>query len=443
MISSFGCLKRAKAVSRRRFCGWLGAWSLSYLHSGGSPGSVSAPAPLSSTALKLSAGRAIEILERHIETGYLAGAVALIGHGAHAEVVTVGDQSLEEKRPMQRDSLFRITSLTKPITAAAALMLIDQGKLHLADPIVRWLPELRHRRVLRQIASPLSDTVAARRDITVGDLLTFRCGLGILSNAGDSPLQRRIAELKLVGFGPPDPAAPISPDEWLRRLGTLPLMAQPGEAWLYNTGSSILGVLLARVARKPLPEVLQERLFAPLGMRDSAFTLPATHRRRFVNAYRLESGHLQLHDDAALSPWMRPPVFPDAALGLVSTVDDLFAFSHFLLSLGHPRGAPLLSARAVSDMTRDQLTPPQREAATPLIGSHRSWGLGLAVVRERTPQGIPAGAYGAMGAFGTSWLADPRSGTSAILLTQTLFTSPSPPAVHQEFWSAVFSPPVL
>ncbi len=443
MMSPVRRISRARALGRRRFCGWLGAWSLSCLHPGRSPASVSSRAPLEATALKLSAGRVIEILARHVETGYLVGAVALIGRGAHAEVVTVGDQSLEDERPMQRGSLFRITSLTKPITAAAALMLVDQGALHLADPITRWLPELRHRRVLRQTAGPLTDTVAARREITVEDLLTFRCGLGILTNASDSPLQRRIAELNLVGFGPPDPGAALSPEEWLHRLGTLPLMAQPGEAWLYNTGSSILGVLIARVARKPLPEVLQERLFAPLAMRDTGFVVPAPHRGRFVSAYRLESGRLQLHDDAAVSPWTRPPVFPDAALGLVSTVDDLFAFSHFLLSQGHAGGGQLLSGRAVSDMTRDQLTSPQREAATPLIGNHRGWGLGLAVVRESTRQGIPAGAYGAMGGFGTSWIADPLSGASAILLTQTLFTSPSPPAVHEEFWSAVFSPPVL
>src|SRR4029077_19584258 len=168
--------------------------------------------------------------------------------GAQAQVVAVGDQSFEASRLMQRDSLFRITSMTKPITAALTLMLVDEGKLHLAERVDHWLPELARRRVLRHPDAPLEDTVPASRPITVEDLLTFRCGLGFLPNAGeDSPVQRRIAELRLLGFGPPDPASPMGPDEWMRRLGTLPLMSQPGETWLYNTGSYILGVLIARV----------------------------------------------------------------------------------------------------------------------------------------------------------------------------------------------------
>jgi CubicO group peptidase (beta-lactamase class C family) len=391
------------------------------------------------------AGRVIEILERHIDTGFLAGAVALIGHGAHAEVVAVGDRSLEEPGLMQRDGIFRITSMTKPITAAATLMLVREGRLRLEDRIDHWLPELRHVRVLRRLDGPLADTVAARRPITVEDLLTFRCGLGVLLDpaAQDYPVQRRIVELKLPGFGPPDPASELTPDEWLRRLGTLPLMSQPGETWLYNTGSCILGVLIARVARRSLPEVLEERIFAPLGMKDTGFSVPPAKRHRFVSAYRIEAGHAQLDDEPASSPWTRPPAFPDAAAGLVSTVDDFFAFSHLLLSAGEPGVGRLLPRAAVAAMTRDHLTAAQRAAALPLLGNRRGWGFGVAVVTETTPQGIPPGAYGWNGGFGTSWVGDPASGTSAILLTQTLFTTPMPPAVHQEFWSAVFSPPVL
>ena len=395
-------------------------------------------------ALKMRAGRVIEVLQRHVETGYLAGAVALIGRGSEANVVAVGVQSLDAGRLMQRDSILRITSMTKPITAALTLMLVDEGKLHLDERIDHWLPELAHRRVLRRIDGPLDDTVPTKRPITVEDLLTFRCGLGLIPNAGDDyPVQRRIAELKLTGFGPPDPAAPTAPDEWLRRLGTLPLMAQPGETWLYNTGSCILGVLLTRVTRRALPQVLEERIFGPLGMKDTGFWVPPGSRERFVSAYRLESGHLQLQEAAATSAWTSAPAFPDAAAGLVSTVDDFFAFSHFLLSQGHPRGHRLLAREAVAAMTRDHLTHAQQVAAAPIIGSRRGWGFGLAVVTEVTPQGIPPGAFGWNGGFGTSWVADPRSGTTAILLSQTSFTSPMAPVVHEEFWSAVFSPPVL
>ena len=395
-------------------------------------------------ALKMRAGRVIEVLQRHGETGYMAGAVALIGRGSEANVVAVGVQSRDAARLMQRDSIVRITSMTKPITAALTLMLVDEGKLHLDERIDHWLPELAHRRVLRHIDGPLDDTVPAKRAITVEDLLTFRCGLGIIPNAGDDyPVQRRIAELRLTGFGPPDPASPMAADEWLRRLGTLPLMAQPGETWLYNTGCCILGVLITRVTRKALPQVLEERIFGPLGMKDTGFCVPPGSRERFVSAYRLESGHLQLQEAALRSAWTSAPAFPDGAAGLVSTVDDFFTFSHFLLSQGYLRGHRLLGRETVATMTRDHLAPAQQSAAAPIIGSRRGWGLGLAVVTEATPEGIPPGAYGWNGGFGTSWVADPRSATTAILLSQTLFTSPMAPAVHQEFWSAVFAPPVL
>jgi CubicO group peptidase (beta-lactamase class C family) len=394
--------------------------------------------------LKLRAGRIIEILQQHVETGYLAGAVALIGTGNRAEVVTVGVQSLEDASVMRRNSIFRITSMTKPIAAVATLMLVNEGKLRLDERIDHWLPELAYRRVLRRLEGPLDDTVPAKRPMTVEDLLTFRCGLGSVARPeADYPLLRRIAELQLLGFGPPEPATAIGPDEWLRRLGTLPLMAQPGETWLYNTGSSILGVLIARVARKPLPRVLKERIFDPLGMTDTAFAVPAEKRARLVSAYRPEAGRAQLYDAPATSPWGTAPAFPDAAAGLVSTADDYFAFSHFLLSSGQLGGRRLLAHAAVDAMTRDHLDASQRTAAAPILGSHRGWGFGVAVVTRTTVQGLPAGAYGWNGGFGTSWVADPSSGTTAILLTQTLFTSPAPPAVHQEFWAAVFSPAVL
>jgi len=278
----------------------------------------------------------------------------------------------------------------------------------------------------------------------VEDLLTFRFGLGIPPSAvEDSPIQRRIAELQLPGFGPPMPASPLSPEEWLHRLGTLPLLTQPGETWLYNTGAALLGVLIERVVQKPLPQLVHERLFGPLGMKDTAFVIPAAKTARLVSAYRLESGRAQLEDAAAASLWMSAPAFPDGAAGLISTADDYFAFSYFLMSQGHPAGMRLLSREWIAAMTSDHLTATQRAAAAPILGESRGWGFGLAVVTATTAQGIPRGAYGWIGEFGTSWVADPASETSAILLTQTLFASPEPPAVHQEFWSAVFSPPLL
>jgi CubicO group peptidase (beta-lactamase class C family) len=384
------------------------------------------------------------ILRRHIDTGYVSGAVALIARADQAEFVIIGDQSREHPRPMRRDSIFRISSLTKPITAAATMMLIDEGRLRLSDPVQRWLPELANRRVLRHLGSALDDTVPARRPITVEDLLTFRCGLGIILAPPDTyPIQKQISALQLVGFGPPDPAAKLVPDEWLKRLGTLPLMAQPGEQWLYNTGSYILGVLLARVTGVSLGELLQRRLFEPLGMTDTGFFVPDGKRDRLVSAYRLEAGRPQPDDAQVTGAWTSAPAFPDGGAGLVSTADDYRAFSRLLLAHGRRDAHRLLSPASIAALTRDRLTPAQRVAGAAILGDGRGWSCGMSVVVESAAQGLPLGAFGWNGGLGTTWVADPHSELSAILLTQTEFTSPTVPAVHQEFWHAVFSPSFL
>ena len=385
------------------------------------------------------------ILRHHINNGYTPGAVALIAQSDRAEVVAVGDQGANEgAAPMRPDSIFRISSMTKPVTAVAAMRLVEDGKLRLHEPIDRWLPELANRRVLSQIGAELDDTVPAKRAITLEDLLTFRCGWGTLLAPPDTcPIQRRISELQLVGFGPPDPASSSVPDEWLKRLGTLPLMAQPGERWLYSTGSSILGVLLARASGNSLPDLLQRRIFEPLGMKDSGFSVPASKLNRLVSGYRLEAGRAQLYDAPPLSAWRAAPAFPDGAAGLVSTADDYLAFSRFVLAHGRVARRHLLSEAAINVMITDHLTPAQRADGAPILGSGRGWGFGLSVVAQPAMAGLPQGSYGWNGGLGTSWLADPQSGRTAILLTQTMFTSPAAPAVHQEVWRAVFAPPVV
>jgi CubicO group peptidase (beta-lactamase class C family) len=384
------------------------------------------------------------ILRRHIDTGYVSGAVAFIGRAAEAELVIIGDKSRERPDPMRRDSIFRISSMTKPITAAATMMLIEDGRLRLKDPVQRWLPELANRRVLRHIGGPLDDTVPAKRPMTVEDLLTFRCGLGIVLAPPDTyPIQRQISALHLVGFGPPDPASPIVPDEWLKRLATLPLMAQPGEQWMYNTGSYILSVLLARVTGNSLPELLQKRVFEPLGMKDTGFFVADGKRDRLVSAYRLEAGRPQLDDAPATSAWSSAPAFPDGGAGLVSTADDYCAFSRFLLAQGRIGGRRLLSPASIAAMTTDRLTPAQRAGGAVILGEGRGWGCGMSVVVASAAQGLPVGAYGWNGGLGTTWVADSQSEVTAILLTQTQFASPTVPAVHQEFWHAVFSPSLV
>ena len=378
-------------------------------------------------------------LERQVAAGYASGLVALIGRGDDAQVMAIGDQAIGGP-PMARDTLFRIASITKPIAAAAAMILVEDGKLSLDEPVDRLLPELADRQVLRRLDGPLDDTVPARRPITLDDLLTFRLGLGVLfAPPGAWPIQRAIADMGMdPAFGPPDPTLPFAPDEWMSRLGRLPLFAQPGEAWMYTTGSAILGVLIARASGQSLPDFLQARLFGPLGMKDTAFHVPPDRLRRLAAAYLPAEQGLVLRDDPAHSRWALPPAFPSADAGLVSTADDLFAFSRFLLDRGRVDGRRLLGEASVSAMTADQLTRPQRESGGLILGDSHGWGYGMAVAIRTTPEGIPDGAFGWNGGAGTSWVADPASGTTAILLTQTMFVSPDPPAAHKGFWRAVF-----
>lgn len=378
------------------------------------------------------------ILERHIRAGYAAGGVALVAREDATEVVTAGFSSVETATPMRRDSIFRITSMTKPLTAAVALMLIEEGRLELGEDIDRLLPELANRRVLRRADAQLSDTVGARQAITVADLLTYRLGWGITLTRIPTPLQRRIAELRLPGFGPPDPANELDFDAFLQRLGSLPLMAQPGEQWLYNTGSYVLGALLARAGGVPLPQLMQERLFEPLGMKDTAFWVPEAKRSRLVSAYRHAGPHLELFDAPDRSPWAAPPAFADGAAGLTSTIDDYLAFSRFLLNGGRSARRQLLAEASVAAMTRDCLSEAQRRSGSDILGSGRGWGLGLAVTVDSAAARLPDGSYGWNGGYGSTWVAAPHSGTTAILLTQTLFNSPAPPPIHREFWDTVF-----
>ncbi|MGH6958118.1 MAG: serine hydrolase domain-containing protein, partial [Caulobacteraceae bacterium] len=331
--------------------------------------------------------------------------------------------------------LFRIASMTKPVTAAATLMLIEEGRLALDEPVDRLLPELAGRRVLRRLDGPLDGTVPARRPITVEDLLTFRLGLGLVfGSADDYPILAAVAARDLAGFGPPRPDHAYDPDEWMRRLGELPLMAQPGERWLYSTGSNVLGVLIARASGRSFPDFLRARLFEPLGMKDTAFFAPPDKLDRLTAAY-----WPALMDDPAASAYASPPRFPEGDAGLVSTAADILAFSRFLLRRGlAPDGTRLLSEKTAAEMTRDHLTPAQREGGAAVLGPDHGWGYGLAVALRRTSEGVPAGAYGWNGGLGTSWIMDPGSDATAILMTQMGFTSPDPPPVHKAFWRAVF-----
>ncbi len=380
-----------------------------------------------------------QVLEASVASGYATGMVGLMGQGGACEVFPVGDQAIGGP-PVRRDTIYRIASMTKPITAVAAMMLVDEGKLALHEPIDRLMPELANRRVLKRLDGPIDDTVPADRPITLEDVLTFRLGLGIVfGSPEDYPILGAIAELKLAGFDMPDPTLPYDFDAWARRLSTIPLMAQPGAEWLYTVGSNVLGVLVARASGQSLPDVFRERIFSPLCMKDTGFFVPPDKIGRLSTGYvRGEHGELNLYDppDGA---YAAPPAFPAGDSGLVSTVDDYFAFARFLARKGEANGRQLLSQAAVAAMTTNYLTPAQQAGGALILGPDRGWGYGVGVATGQRPGGAGIGAYGWDGGFGSTWAYDPASDRTEILLTQTYFDSPDPPAVHTAFQRAIFT----
>lgn len=360
-----------------------------------------------------------DIMGAHVAARRLPGAVWLYARHGELHVETLGRFELDGGREMARDTLFRLASMTKPIVALAALTLIEECTLRLDDAVTRWLPELADRRVLRASDGPLDDTVPARRDITVRDLLAQRMGLGHpWGLSRQAPILRAEAELGLGTLGPWPGDPTLSTDEWLRRLGTLPLLRQPGEAWLYDTPSEVLGVLLARVTGRPLQELLAERVFSPLGMKDTGFFVPADKQTRLPPAYKLDDGGALALADAggAASRFAQPPAFPSGAGGLVSTVDDYYAFARLLADGGRAAdGVRLVSRPTLLAMTCDQTNANER-AASPWLES--GWGFGVGVWSQRDTSAASPGRYGWDGGWGTSWRNDPAEDVIAILMIQ-------------------------
>lgn len=383
-------------------------------------------------------GRVRARLDASLERGGPPGFVALVHRHGQSHVMVGGTQALDGKERMQRDTIFRIASLTKPMLAAAAMVLVEQGELRLDDPVDDLLPELADRRVLRSLASPLDETVPARRAITLRDLLTLRFGLGaVMVFPSRHPIQKAMEEAG-VAPGPFPPA--LTADQYMARLGELPLIHQPGERWLYHTGLDVLGILLARAADRPLADLLQERLFGPLGMVDTGFCVPADKLARLACAYRhdAEAGGLVCIDHGKDGRWSQPPVFESGGGGLVSTADDCLAFWRMMLDKGRHGGQRLLARPTVELMTADQLLPSQKEGAELFFGETRSWGFGLAVTLRRTDPWETPGRFGWDGGFGTSAYADPQEGLIGILLTQRMMDSPNSPAIFTDFWSGAY-----
>lgn len=357
-------------------------------------------------------------LQAVVDAGDLSGFVTLLWRkGEVAQVNTLGWRDVEGRAPMTRDTLFRIASMTKPVTSVAALMLLEEGRLRLDDPITRWLPEFKDMQVLKSATGPLADTYPAPRDMTVEDLMTHRAGLAYgFTSIGP------IAHAHEERLGPPL-GTPHTPDQWLAALGSLPLSFPPGERFHYSHATEVLGFLVARIEGKTLGEVLKQRIFAPLGMHDTDFWCPPAKRDRLAHLYRVnpETDRLQ---DVSFPQTDAAPAFEAGGGGLISTADDYLKFARMLLGKGEVDGVRLLKAETVEMMTRNRLTPAQREI--PFMGipfwGGQGFGLGVSVITDPEKQAWMGagseGAFGWPGAFGTWWQADPQEDMVMIYLIQ-------------------------
>lgn len=353
-------------------------------------------------------------IDQAVEAGLLAGAVTLVWHrGEVLQVNTIGHRDVEAKLPMRDATIFRIASMTKPVTVAAAMALADEGTLTLSDPITRWLPELADMRVLENPTGPLDQTVPAQRPITVEDLMTHRSGLAY-SFSVTGPISRAYAHVSLRQDA----------DDWLAEISRLPLLHQPGERLTYSQSTDVLGIALSRIAGKPLQDVLSERIFEPLGMPDTGFFVAPEKRERAATMYRLDEQTGLQHDVMGPVP-VREPRFSQGGAGLVSTAGDYLRFARMLLAGGELDGIRVLTAESVDLMRTDRLTDVQKR--DPFLGAPfwvgRGFGLNLSVVTDPArsaqlfgPGG--AGTFGWPGAYGTWWQADPASDLIIIYLIQ-------------------------
>lgn len=382
-----------------------------------------------------------QVLVDLVDSTVIPGFVMLVSQGGRVHVDAGGARGLNLDEPMRRDTIFRVLSMTKPIAAAAAMTLVDEGKIELDEPVDRLLPELAQPQVLVRLDAPLDETVPANRPITVRDLLTMRMGFGLIMEPSASyPIQRAVNAHQLLNGTPMSPT-PHDPDEWMRRLGSLPLMHQPGERWMYHIASDVLGVLIARAADAPLEEVLSKRIFEPLGMVDTAFCVPAAKRDRLAGTCRFDSqsGGIVPDQNADNDRWSRTPAFPSAGGGLVSTVDDFLAFGKMMLDGGVYNGTRVLSESSIREMVTDQISAEQKAVSAffPGFWDSTGWGLGMSVSTGPDEVSARPGRFGWAGGYDTSWSTDPNESLVAILMVQRM-SRDGAPDIHGAFWGALY-----
>ena len=379
------------------------------------------------------------VLASSVEAGDIPGAVGLVARGDMVHVAAFGRRDIENNAPVRRDTIFRIASMTKPIAAAAAMILVEEGKLKLDEPATRLLPELADIRVLRSIDAALDDTVPAERTITLRDALTFRLGMGaVMAMPGSYPIQ---AAIEAAALQPGPYCSPFGTDEWLKRFASLPLLHQPGAAWTYHTGADLVAILVERAAGVPFGQFLQERLFDPLGMKDTGYMVPENKLDRLSVSYMggADTDGFRIFDPARGGNASQAPVFYSGGTGLTSTADDYLAFCRMMLNKGRHGGTRILSHATVELMTADHLTPAQK-AASGFYGGFwdaTGWGFGMAVTTRRDDY-PSVGTFGWDGGLGTSARTDPTEGLITILLTNRIWRSPKPEQIYTDFRTAAY-----
>ena len=376
------------------------------------------------------------LLERHVDSGFVPGVVAVLARHGEVHTEAMGVLAFEGEgstTPMTGDTICRLGSMTKPIVAACAMTLVEDCTLRLDDPVDDLLPELADMTVLADPSGPLNETVAADRPITLRDLLTFTLGTGmVLAEPGTVPIADA---LDAVGEAPPD--------EWMRRLGALPLVHQPGERWMYHTAANITGVLIARATGMSFGDALRERICEPLGMKDTAFSVSGEGIARLATAYERDNAANgePVIDDGPDGRWSRPPVFESGGGGLASTADDWLAFASALLAGGTHRGERVLSRPSVTLMTSDQLAPAQKVAGGFWPAGYfdtMGWGFGMSVRTRRTHLGPSVGTYGWPGYYGTVWYNDPAEDMTTIAMIQRAHAGDQSLPMWNDFWTAVY-----
>jgi len=362
-----------------------------------------------------------------VDSGDIPGVVAQVWHnGALAADTAAGWLDVENKIAMDGAAIFGIASMSKPVTVALALKLVDEGKLRLEDPITRWAPELADMRVLRRPDGPLDDTVPAARPITVEDLMTHRSGLAY---GFTTPPPLGAALLARLGFGL---SSDLTPDAWLKALAELPLVYQPGERFNYGHSIDVLGFVAARALGTDLHRAMREQLFAPLGMDDTGFWIPPEKRARIAKFYISTQPGQFMPSSVDSFTTESPMAYASGGQGLASTAGDYLRFARMLMNDGRLDGTRLLKPETARLLRSNRMTDAQRKL--PFIGGlpfTQGFGLGVAVVVDETQPGTVtgrAGTFGWPGAFGGWWQADPQEELILVWLQECTPAPPQPGA---------------